>query len=78
MVTYDGDDVAMLILASVAFLFPLHDGGGERTMLVEDGRKEQECVELPEGKDYKTGFVSSKREMVLISETWLIRQVDQA
>ena len=25
--TYDGDDVAMVILASVAFLFPLHDCG---------------------------------------------------
>ena len=27
---YDGDDVAMFILASIAFLFPLHDCGYER------------------------------------------------
>ena len=33
--TYDGDDVSMFVLASVAFLFPLHDGGRDAANLVE-------------------------------------------
>ena len=32
--TYDGDDVAMFILASVTLLFPLHDCGCERRIVL--------------------------------------------
>ena len=54
---YDGDDVAMFILASVAFLFPLHDCGGEREGWVIEVKEEVGiCMEVLEGKGYRTGF----------------------
>ena len=56
---YDGDDVAMFILASVAFLFPLHDCGGEREGRVIEVKEEVGiCMEFLEGKGYRTGFGS--------------------
>ena len=42
MDAYDGDDVAMVILASVAFLFPLHDCGLERRRVIEVEEVEEE------------------------------------
>ena len=54
---YDGDDVAMFILASVTFLFPLHDCGGEREGWVIEVKEEVGiCMEFLEGKGDRTGF----------------------
>ena len=49
--TYDGDDVAMLILASITFLFPLHDCGCERGMVMIVKDQAGMCCGISRRKD---------------------------
>ena len=53
---YDGDDVSMLILAGVGFLFPLHDCDEGTTMLVEVKEEGGMYVWELFPKDCRTGF----------------------
>lgn len=57
--TYNGDDVSMVILASVAFFFPLHGCGFDAKNVVEGGEGARICgaprVIMERGLEWWTG-----------------------